>query len=191
MPAGIVEDKDWPFGVLERCGWLDEVLLCEQAGVVHRALRRHDEAIEGGERTWMRTAGLEWRSGYTLTDGEVLTWSSHEPPYVGWQIVHDPLHAHDVSDPVVTDPRPLEIRGADWPPDALASATGALAGCSLHPSLPPIPVEVLYDKTSEARLVRFQGFVDGLTADDMACVARALGEPRSSADSLELQLVAP
>lgn len=177
LSPGLEPERDhpWAASLADRCAWSEGLLLCEGPAGVDRAYRPHAEPVAGGERRWLRTAGLEWRSGWTVPSAapEGMTsarWGQHHPPYEGWDWVTPAPRP-----PAPRAPREVHVEGLQvFGPEAPAVAA-ALAAC-LGPPVERLPLVVLYDPTGEARLVRVQAF---LTEElDGACIAAAVGGPR-------------
>lgn len=176
LPAEARPERDYPWAAApsDQCGWTGDLLLCAGASGVDRAYRPHVEPVVGGERLWLRTAGLEWRSGWVSAapgPGErvALRWGQHQAPFEGWDIL-----APSAPSAEPRAPRPVRVEGLGRLGAAGAGVLEALSRCG-GAALDRLPLVVLYDPSGEARLVRFQAF----PPDDLdgACVSAAVGGP--------------
>ncbi|MCB9744233.1 MAG: hypothetical protein H6741_03515 [Alphaproteobacteria bacterium] len=185
LPEGAEEfvDLPWAGAPGERCVQQGETILCADASGLRHAHRPFAEAVSGGERTWLHTAGFEWTSGY-LTPVQappglvVERWGPRTQPLRGWESARrvDPTAGPaPTTEPAPLAARPVELQGAKALGPARAAVEASLSRCGGAP-FTTLPVAILYDPTGEARMVRLQGFPpEGV---DMACVASALGAPR-------------
>jgi len=187
LPESAELYEDWPFGVGERCAWIDEVLYCESLGKVGTAARPHAEPFEGeGEVAWLQTAGRELRSFAVQHDAEngVRTYGNRVEPYEGWQI-HS---AFAVGGVLVGEPAPetpFSVEGGPWTAEQREQLAAPLTACRLPAA--PVPLEVLYDSTGQARLVRFQT-LEGMSWRTMHCVARTISSTPGESESVEIVL---
>ena len=180
LPAQATVEADWPHGVEKRCGWIDEVLYCAAGDRVDEAWRRIDHKVEGTERVWLRTAGLELRS-FVLVRGEAsLTYGNAIEPYDGWQAHLTSASGGRAGGP---EPIPYRLEGAPWGEQQRAEVERRLSHCALDGD---VPLEIVYDSTGQARLVRVQTLelTDGW---QLRCIAVAVGGP-SGSDSVEIVL---
>ncbi|MCP4806949.1 MAG: hypothetical protein GY913_20450 [Proteobacteria bacterium] len=149
LPDDARPADDWPFGVEVECAQLGEEIWCVEEGlvvVVHTPIAGPVE----GPVVWRRTAGLEWRSGsLEVLAVDHVRWASLSG---GWE-----------SRGAV----PVQIERELAP-----TLSERLAGCAVH--VVDMPVELLFDDSGVARLVRLQGFPDE-RAGDLDCLAWAVG----------------
>lgn len=191
-PAESAKEHDPPWAGSLECGWRGEILLCtDNQGRVTGAFRRHADPVQGGERLWLQTAGLEWRSGYRLIDPappDGLTlwrWGQHQAPFDGWDVALTAQYPRPLAQSVVA-PRSVSLVGGEAMGEQLEVVKQALSHCG-GAALDRFPAAVLYDKTGEARLVRFQAFPP--EDADLDCVSAALGGPNHAAGgTVELML---
>lgn len=194
-PAGLHAEHDYPWAAeLDAgCGWWQgATLLCAPRGVVDRAYRRDDRPVEGGERRWRRTAGMEWRSGFQVAEPAppgftAWRWGQRATPSAGWVGVE--AEGVTAARAPRTRPREASLRGGEALGAALPGVLTALGLCP-GPAAEELPVVMLYDAEGEARLLRVQAFLLD-EPPDMACVAEALaapGRPPGIDGALELML---
>ncbi|MCK6521408.1 hypothetical protein L6R49_08195 [Myxococcota bacterium] len=194
-PAELRAEHDYPWAAeLDAgCGWWQgATLLCAPKGVVDRAYRRDERPVEGGARVWRRTAGMEWRSGFQVSEPApegytAWRWGQRATPSAGWVGV-EAVGVSAVTAPRAA-PRAASLRGGEALGDALPGVLQALGLCA-GPAVDELPIVMLYDGAGEARMLRVQAFLTE-APPDMACVAEALaaaGRPEGVGDDLELML---
>jgi hypothetical protein len=194
-PTNLNAEHDYPWAaeVDAGCGWWQgTTLLCAPRGVVERAYRRDDRPVEGGERRWRRTAGMEWRSGYQVAEPAppgftAWRWGQRLAPSGGWVGVE--AAGVMVSPAPLTKPRAVSLRAGEALGAALPTVLASLSRCP-GPPVDELPLVMLYDAAGEARMLRVQAFLVD-EPPDMACVAEALasaGRPEGVEGSFELML---
>ncbi len=189
----VEHDYPWAAEVDAGCGWWQgTTLLCAPRGVVDRAYRRDDRPVEGGERRWRRTAGMEWRSGFQVAEAAPSgfvgwRWGQRAAPSAGWVGV-EAVGAWVTPAPL-TKPRAAALRGGEALGAALPNVLAALSLCP-GPAVDELPLVMLYDASGEARMLRVQAFLLD-EPPEMACVAEALasaGRPEGVEGSFEVML---
>lgn len=195
LPADAEEEHDLPWAGREgeRCVRSGDLILCAGASGLEHAHRPVEQAVTGGQRTWMQTAGLEWRSGYRVEleapEGlYVERWGQRRAPFTGWESARyvGPGPERSAAKGRLTFSPVVEIEGGEAFGGELEDIKRAAAACSPQP-VERVPVSVLYDPSGEARMVRFQGFPP--EALDQECLVRALGEPRLHPESGVIELM--
>ena len=179
VPEQLSRERDYPWAsrMEDHCAWQGSLLLCAPPGRgVDRVYRAHEDPVLGGERRWLRSAGLEWRSGWVIPQdaprGSVAyRWGQHAAPFAGWDVL-EPAPPVRVSS--VRGPRAVHVEGLDRYGPAAPAVVEALSRCG-SVALSRLPLVVLYDDGGEARMVRLQGFPPDDV--DLDCVVAAVGGP--------------
>ncbi len=160
LPGDLLPETDWPWAGDEgaRCGWREELLLCDDGAGLSRAYRAWEGPVEGGAPAWVRCAGLEWCAGELITWSEggrsLGRWASRLPPHRGWEwSLPAPLPQPAPGDGSAV----LSILGGEvWGAEAIEALAARLGSCRGAAGLERFPLEVIYDEQGP-RKVRLQG----------------------------------